>query len=452
MLLTNPFLYRKTLRLEATPKAISVVPNSARLLHRRRIAAQPAGVILAPSAAGLSRTRVLLAQPVAISLAGTASLKRQLLLKCLPATVSLTTTEAILQRTRLAGFIKAEITIEPQPARLLRNLVLKCQPASIDLTPNSANFLKVLGSIEAQPQAIAIDGRAADLRASRLLVAAPATIGVTPRPAQLLRTYPLSAQPVGLALLPRPAILRMSRVLKAVKQDIAIAPKPADLTRNGDPYFHLVQLLLHGDGADGSTTFTDNSSFARTLTPAGNAQIDTAQSRFGGASMLFDGTGDYVICDDQVAAIGTGDVTIEYWVRWNNVTTLNQCQFDTRSVGSANEPLIATSLSSGTTLRVQIDNADRMTTSIAINTWYHIALTRASGVWRAFKDGVQFGSSYSSATNLTGNDVTVGAFRDDRNTVANNKMRGWLDEVRYTVGVARYTANFTVPAQPFLNF
>lgn len=256
----------------------------------------------------------------------------------------------------------------------------------------------------------------------------------------------------------RPAIIRPEldpqRHFPSHLQHRAMLPGmvPVAAARRGDPYFNLVQLLLHGDGADGSTTFTDSSSFARTTTPFGNAQIDTAQSQFGGASMLFDGTGDYVICDDQVAPVGTGDVTIEYWVRWNNVTTLNQCQFDTRSAGGANEPLIATSLSVGTTLRVQIDNADRMTTSIAINTWYHIALTRASGVWRALKNGVQFGSNHNSATNLTGNDVTVGAFRDDRNINANNKMRGWLDEVRYTVGVARYTANFTVPSQPFLNY
>lgn len=255
MLLTNPFLYRKTLRLEAAPRSVSVVPNSARLLHRRRIAAQTAGVTLAARAAGISRTRVLLAQPAAVSLVGTASLKRQLLLRCSPAEIGLTTSEAILQRTRLAGFIKAEISIEPQPAQLLRNLVLKCQPASITITPNSANFLKVLGSIEAQPQAIAIEGRAADLRASRLLTAAAATIEMAPRPAQLVRTYPLSPQPAGIAVTPLPAILRLSRVLKAVKQDIAISPKAATLEKVKDP-FSLSYGAFGSVNPGGSATLT----------------------------------------------------------------------------------------------------------------------------------------------------------------------------------------------------
>jgi len=230
MLLTNPFLYRKTLRLEATSRAVTVVPNAARLLHRRRIAAQPATATLTAPAASLSRTRVILAQTTPISIAGTATLKRKLLLKCLPATISLATSAAILQRIRLAGFIKADITIAPQPALLLRRLVLKALPASIATTPRSANFLRVAATIEAQSQSIVVAGRTADIRASRLLTAAPAGIVVTPRSAQLVRSYPLSVQPAAIVVTPQPAILRVSRVLKAVKQDIAIAPKLVDLS------------------------------------------------------------------------------------------------------------------------------------------------------------------------------------------------------------------------------
>ena len=55
--------------------------------------------------------------------------------------------------------------------------------------------------------------------------------------------------------------------------------------------------LLHMDGADTSTTFTDES--GKTWTANGNAQIDTAQSVFGGASGLFDGTGDYLSASDH---------------------------------------------------------------------------------------------------------------------------------------------------------
>ena len=80
------------------------------------------------------------------------------------------------------------------------------------------------------------------------------------------------------------------------------------------------KALLHMDGSDGSTTFTDES--GTTWTANGNAQIDTAQSKFGGASGLFDGASDYLqtpyTADHNT---GTGDFTIDQWIRFNSVAT-----------------------------------------------------------------------------------------------------------------------------------
>ena len=59
-----------------------------------------------------------------------------------------------------------------------------------------------------------------------------------------------------------------------------------------DPDFANVSLLLHGDGTNGSTTIVDSSSSSKTVTAVGDAQISTAQSKFGGSSIYFDGTGD----------------------------------------------------------------------------------------------------------------------------------------------------------------
>ena len=61
----------------------------------------------------------------------------------------------------------------------------------------------------------------------------------------------------------------------------------------GDPFFFSnVSLLLHGDGTNGSTLIKDSSPRMNTVTAVGNAQISTAQSKFGGSSIAFDGTGD----------------------------------------------------------------------------------------------------------------------------------------------------------------
>ena len=89
-----------------------------------------------------------------------------------------------------------------------------------------------------------------------------------------------------------------------------------------DAYFSDVVLLLHMGGTDGSTTFTDEK--GHTVTANGDAQIDTAQSKFGGASALFDGSGDYLsVADSADFEFGSSDFTIDGWVRLHGYATLN---------------------------------------------------------------------------------------------------------------------------------
>ena len=86
-----------------------------------------------------------------------------------------------------------------------------------------------------------------------------------------------------------------------------------------DEEFDKVSLLLHGDGTNGSTTIVDSSSSPKAVTAVGNAQISTAQSKFGGASLAFDGNG------DQLTALNVDanntDLTIECWLRLNSYPT-----------------------------------------------------------------------------------------------------------------------------------
>ena len=60
----------------------------------------------------------------------------------------------------------------------------------------------------------------------------------------------------------------------------------------GEKYFYQNSLLLSADGSNGSTAIVDSSANAHTITANGDAQISTTQSKFGGSSMYFDGTGD----------------------------------------------------------------------------------------------------------------------------------------------------------------
>ncbi len=225
---------------------------------------------------------------------------------------------------------------------------------------------------------------------------------------------------------------------------VFVAPPPPPT----DPYFSNVVALLHMDGTDASTTFTDVK--GNTFTPAGNAQIDTSQSKFGGASGLFDGSGDYFTSGTITGMpLGTGDFTVEFFVR-------------PAIVGSGFAGLLATPSPSGyvsgglyirrnngliqVTMNGSATVVAQASAAWAANVWIHVAVTRESGSVRLFIDGVLQGSATTNTTNLTGTTVRFGYSTQDAGS-----YNGWADELRITKGVARYTANFTPPTEPFLD-
>jgi hypothetical protein len=77
--------------------------------------------------------------------------------------------------------------------------------------------------------------------------------------------------------------------------------------------------------------------------------------------------------------------------------------------------------------------------------WQHVAFTRNGGTLRLFLNGqiVQQVNGYSGTLNTITNFLHVGS-----GVNGDSKMNGYMDEVRITRGVARYTASFTPPQQP----
>jgi hypothetical protein len=205
--------------------------------------------------------------------------------------------------------------------------------------------------------------------------------------------------------------------------------------------FSKVQLLLHMDGANASTTFTDNSSVPKTITVNGSSQISTAQSKFGGASGLFS-TNDKLTVSGAGLALGTGDYTIETWVYLTSLpnTQVGIIGADDWWIGISGGNAFFTTVKTGL---FSIVNGSAAST----NTWYHLAVTRASGTTKLFVNGVSVGSPGSNDTaNQAATTVYVGAY-----TPSDPGMVGYLDDVRITVGYAFYTTNFTPPTQAFPN-
>lgn len=207
-------------------------------------------------------------------------------------------------------------------------------------------------------------------------------------------------------------------------------------------------LLLHADGTDASTTFTDSSASGKTVTANGDAQVDTAQFKFGGASALFDGSGDYLsVADSEDWNLGTGDFAIDFQLRYNAAVSSDQISFELGNSGT--DGIRINQRASAASAEVRINGTTysfTLASDFAADTWYHIALTRSGNNLRFFRDGVQQGSTQTSNENITGgtDGVFIGA-----NNGASLPFTGWMDEIRVSKGNGRWTANFTAPTTAY---
>ena len=220
----------------------------------------------------------------------------------------------------------------------------------------------------------------------------------------------------------------------------------------GDPYWANVVSLLHFDGSDGSTTFTDVT--GKTWLPNGT-QIDTAQSQWGGASGLFDGSGDYITNNDFAALeFGSNDFTVEFWIRTTQTTDYASL-IGKAWVGSPYTGGWNIFLNSGSSGPMQIWCADYSTggplmtasgTGYRDGNWHHVAWVREGDDFTLYIDGTSVATATNSFAFQAANKLLV--IGDDI-TFGPRSYNGHMDDLRITIGVARYTADFTPPTAPF---
>jgi len=214
-----------------------------------------------------------------------------------------------------------------------------------------------------------------------------------------------------------------------------------------DPDFANVSLLLHGDGTNGSTTILDSSSSPKTVTAVGDAQISTAQSKFGGSSIEFDGAGDYLTVDSSDFAFGTGDFTVELWAYaaaphrdYRALVTSRPKAFP----GEASAFHLGVRANGVLILYSNQFNISSSANAMPVNAWCHIALVRANGSAAIYVNGVSVGTG-NFTNNVTNTLVGIGDFP----VTQSEPFDGYIDDLRITTGVARYTSNFTAPTAPF---
>lgn len=208
----------------------------------------------------------------------------------------------------------------------------------------------------------------------------------------------------------------------------------------GDPHWADVTSLLHMEGANGGTTFTDQRSVS--WARSASAQTNTGQAKFGASSMLVAGGGIAGPNALSSSGFGAGSFTIEGWFYATNTTTRGL--FDAALASSANSIAAGWDQASAT-WQVYFAGSvySSSATSITLNTWTHFALVRNGSSCVLYINGTAV-VSFSSSANLAFANMNYGRYY---NTTF--PWVGYIDECRITKGVARYTGAFSPPVSQF---
>jgi hypothetical protein len=214
-----------------------------------------------------------------------------------------------------------------------------------------------------------------------------------------------------------------------------------------------VLSLIHFNGSNGSRQVVDlvGNRWTSTANPTA-ASISTAQSKFGGSSMLFNGTTHFLEAEGAVGSFtefnisGSSSFTVEAQVFFAaNTGTQTFCDFGGNAAG------LIIRFVAGTGLQVVIAGTTfNFAWSPAVTTWYHVALVRNGTSLAAYVNGAQIGTTQTSSAAIGVNyNPTIGALGAVGNTILHtNFFNGYMNEFRYS-NVAVWTAPFIAPTAQY---
>ena len=217
----------------------------------------------------------------------------------------------------------------------------------------------------------------------------------------------------------------------------------------GDDQFAKVTALFNFDGSDGDTTTSglDSSNKNLTVSYSSGDQLSNTQKKFGATSLYV--ADNVTISSSDGFNMGTGDFTIEGWyylTQFNNHFLYDQ--WASSSTGSGNVQIYVKS-NEGGAIRVYYDGGSKFTTTggFSLNTWTHLAVVRYSNTITVYFNGTADGTtqSYSGQFGKTG-DLYIG----DQHSGGGGAPQMYVDDLRVTKGLARYTSNFTAPTTAHL--
>jgi len=215
---------------------------------------------------------------------------------------------------------------------------------------------------------------------------------------------------------------------------------------------NFVVMNLKFDGADGGTTITDEK--GHTFTANGNAQIDDAQSKFGGSSLLLDGAGDYVSAADSVDwTLGTNNFDVGFFFRvpaaalgvrgvmGGQSNSAGTSDFSIFIEKTAADKLSARAFFSGSS--VTLTGA----TTLSADTWYRGRFKRTGSSFQLFLEAVE--DANASSANAIVDSTTIWAI-GRAGALDSLYHNGWIDDFVFINGAADPCND--VPTMPFPKF
>jgi hypothetical protein len=232
------------------------------------------------------------------------------------------------------------------------------------------------------------------------------------------------------------------------------------VTKTLYPEDTYTKLLLHGD----ESPLVDSSPRNQTLTMNGNIArtAPETQAMFGGYCIYFDGSDDYIsIPDSEDWNFGSGSFTVDFWFNFSSFPTSgNYKAFYNQRVGtgtSADEIGIYLYNNGGTyqwRLQVDYNAVNRVmlvqtAPGLVVGEWHHIAFVKDGNNYYVFQDGIKLGTTYTNSYTLPNIADVLHIGNNKYTGGTGQKINGYMDELRISKGIARWTSNFTPPISAY---
>lgn len=236
------------------------------------------------------------------------------------------------------------------------------------------------------------------------------------------------------------------------------------ISTDTDNYWANVSSLLHFDGFDNSTIFTDEK--GTIWTRNGAPVISRSQSKFSGASGRFS-KNNYISTNTMAPFLfgASEDFTVEAWLYLPTGASIYDQEIPILCIGAQDVSTQGGGWNfclfdkASATMRLERDSTNftaqaaefQIGSAVPRDTWMHVEFGRKSGTTYGFFQGNLKGSSTLhnnipfNSPNI--NNVSIGS--GNGRVLPNNwHLDGYIDDLRVTKGVCRHTENFNVPTRP----